>query len=156
MTLRYHAPLTPEEQRAAGLEVPQTLAIADRVRFSELDMLNHVNNKAYFTWFETLRVEYGQRFVHDYFESEPRAVLRGGEVRFVKEMVEGESYVATARVSAFRNSSYTIEQQIWSGDLRATFSAVMVMLLPDGSGRMPLPPALREAFETRDGARPDS
>ncbi len=118
-------------------------------------MLNHVNNKAYFTWFETLRVEYGLRFCLPHFSQPPRTVLRGGEVRFLQEMVEGEDYIATARVVAFRTSSYTIEQLIWSGNLRARFTCVMVMLDPTGKARLPLPQSLRDAFLTRDGAQPE-
>ena len=155
MTLRYHTPLSADEQSEAGLATPQTLAIADRVRYSELDMLNHVNNKAYFTWFETLRVEYGTRFCLPHFEHTPRTVLRGGEVRFLQEMVENEDYIATARVVAFRASSYTLEQLIWSGNLRARFTCVMVMLQPADGARMPLPQSLRNAFIERDGASPE-
>ena len=32
--------------------------MADRVRFGELDALNHVNNVVYLRWYETLRVLY--------------------------------------------------------------------------------------------------
>lgn len=152
MTLRYHTPLSPEEQHAAGLPAPQVLAMADKVRFGELDINNHVNNKAYFGWFETLRVDYLARFVVPHFEVEPRTVLRSGEVRFVKEILAGESYIVTVQALAFRTSSLTVRQMIWSGDLRASFDAVMVMLAPDGSGRMPLPDTVRTLLTERDGA----
>ncbi|MFV0515765.1 MAG: acyl-CoA thioesterase [Jhaorihella sp.] len=141
---------------AFGLDEPQPLAIADKVRFAELDMLRHVNNKAYMGWFETLRVAYFDRFCAPCFEGlpEPRTVLRSAEIRYRREMVMGERYVATARVSAFRTSSYTMQQQLWSGDLRATLSGVMVMLRPDGSGRYPLPDRLRRHFIEHDRAEP--
>ena len=67
-------------------------------------------------------------------------------------MLMGEDYVTTCRVTAFRNTSCTMEQQLWAGDLRATFTCVIVMLYPDGSGRYPLPDALRQQFITVDGA----
>lgn len=152
MTLRYHIPLSPEEQLAAGLPAPQVLAMADKVRYGELDTNNHVNNAAYFRWFETLRVDYLDRFVSPHFDTQPRTVLRGGEVRFVKEMLTREDYIVTVQAVAFRTSSLTVRQMIWSGDLRATFDAVMVMLKPDGSGRMPLPDKVRTLLSERDGA----
>lgn len=155
MTIPFHTPLTPEQQRAVGLNEPQTLAIADRVRFAELDVLNHVNNKAYMTWFETLRVEYFRLFGEPYFPEgtpQPRIVIGQGTVHYIKEMLMGEDYVATCRVKAFRSTSCTMEQQLWAGDLRATFSCVVVMLYPDGSGRYPIPDALRQRFITIDGA----
>lgn len=158
MTLRYHTPLDPAEQTAFGLPEPQPLAMADRVRFAELDILNHVNNKAYMEWFETLRVEYHDRLCMPFYEGQPRPrmVLRNASIRYVREMVIGEDYVATARVVAFRTNSFTLEQQLWSGDLRATLSGVMVSLRADGSGRYPLPEALCRQFVYRDRAAPEA
>ena len=60
MTLPYHSPLDDETQLAFGLPKPQPLAMADQVRFSELDVLNHVNNAVYMQWFERVRVRYTQ------------------------------------------------------------------------------------------------
>jgi acyl-CoA thioester hydrolase len=154
MTLRYHTPLTPQEQTAFGLTEPQTLALADRVRYAELDILQHVNNKSYMGWFETLRVAHFDTFCAQHFQgpARPRTVLRNADMHFIKEMVMGEDYVATARVTAFRTTSYTLEQQLWSGDLRATLRAVMVLLAPDGSARLPLPTDLRTQLASREGA----
>lgn len=156
MTVPFHTPLSPSQQLAFGLTAPQPLAIADKVRYAELDILHHVNNKSYMTWFETLRVEYFNRLclpLYDPDAPEPRTVLRNADIRFLREMVAGEDYVATARVTAFRRTSYTIEQQLWSGDLRAKLTGVMVMLDPNGPGRVPLPDALRDVLLTRDGAQ---
>ncbi|MBJ6371603.1 acyl-CoA thioesterase [Sedimentitalea arenosa] len=157
MILRYHTPLTPEEQRAFGIETPQPVALADKVRYAELDVLNHVNNKAYMGWFESLRVAYFSRVCAPFYEDQPlpRTVLRSAEMQFLREMVMGEDYVATARVTAFRTTSFTIRQELWSGDLRATMTGIMVMMRPDGSGRWPLPDALRQRF-LQDGATAES
>ena len=159
MDLRYLTPLTPEEQLAHGLAAPQPLAMADRVRFSELDNQNHVNNKAYMDWFERVRIEHLDRVIVPRYAPgpAPRVALHSATIRYRKEMLAGEPYIATARVVAFRSSSFTLEQQIWSNDLRATLDAVMVMLRPDGSGaRYPLPEALRTHLETEEGARRDA
>ncbi len=157
MTIRYHSPLTAKEQLALGLKVPQPLALADKVRFAELDPLNHVNNKAYVEWFETLRVSYFDNlcaYCYDGMDA-PRLVIRSANIHYIREMVMDEDYVATARVTRFRNTSFTIEQQLWSGDLRATLTGVLVTLRPDGSGRYPLPQNLRDVFVSRDGATPE-
>lgn len=154
MDLRYLTPLSPTQQRAQGLNDPQPLALADRVRYSELDVLNHVNNKAYMEWFETLRTEHFFRLCAPFYEglAEPRTVLRNADIHYVSEMVAGQSYIATARISSFRNTSYTIEQMIWSEGLRARMTGVMVMLHPDGSGRYRLPEALKRYFVEVEGA----
>ncbi len=154
MKLPYLTPLGAAEQLALGLRDPQPLALADRVRYSELDLLGHVNNKAYMEWFETLRTQHFDRFCAPFYagQEKPRTVLRNADIHYVKEMVAGASYVATARVSAYRTTSYTIRQMIWCDDLRATMSGVMVMLCPDGSGRYPLPGALTRYFARSEGA----
>lgn len=154
MNLPYLTPLAPEAQIAFGLAAPQPLAQADRVRFSELDLNHHVNNKAYMSWFETLRVRYFDMLCLEHYNGQPhpRIVLRNANVRFIREMLADEDYVVTARVSAFRTTSFTMEQQIWAGDLRATMEGVVVTLTPDGTARLPLPDSLRAEFVTRDGA----
>lgn len=155
MSLIYHSPLTPDQQRAAGVTPPQPMAMADRVRFGELDMLNHVNNVVYMTWFETLRVQYSQKWGISTYDggSNPRIVVRSAAIRYLREVRMGEDYIVTCRCAAFRNTSYTLNQQLWAGGiLRATFECVLVLLEPDGSGRRALPDALRGRFETIDGA----
>ena len=149
MILRYHTPLTPEEQRAHGLGDPQSLAIADKVRFSELDSNNHVNNKSYMTWFETVRVRHFDEICLPCYgdQPKPRLLVRSFNLRFVKEMLRNEDYITTAHVTGFRNTSYSLRQEIWAGDLRAYMDAIMVMQRPDRSGdRYPLPPALTAKF----------
>jgi acyl-CoA thioester hydrolase len=154
MTLRYLTPLDPDEQLANGLDRPCPLAVADKVRFSELDMLRHVNNKAYLGWFETTRVTYFETFCLSHFAGmpEPRTVMRNANVHYVKEMLEGESYITTARVLSFRRTSYVMEQQIWSTDLRARLEAVMVLRTPDGAAGYPIPATLAAQFRDLDGA----
>ncbi|MHA6261950.1 acyl-CoA thioesterase [Arenibacterium sp. CAU 1754] len=159
MELRYHTPLSAEEQTAQGLDTPQPLAMADKVRYAELDVNNHVNNKAYVAWFESLRVSYFDLFLDPHYPGtqRPRTVVHSLNVRFIREMLRDESYIATARISAFRNSSFTMEQQLWSGgQLRATANVVMVMLERDRSGRAALPDDVRQCLMSRDGAEDHS
>ena len=154
MELRYLTPLSDAEQRAFGLSDPQPMAIANRVRYSELDVLNHVNNKAYVDWFETLRTEHYFRLCAPFFigRPEPRTVLRNANIHYIREMVAGQNYVATSRVTAFRTASYTVDQQVWSNGMCTRMTGVMVMLHPDGSGRYPLPEPLKQYFRDIEGA----
>jgi len=156
MELRYHTPLSPQEQLAHGLNPPQPLAIADRVRYSELDVLNHVNNKVYMEWFEILRTEHFYRLCVPYFKDrgEPKTVLRNAEIHYLQEMVAGQSYITTARIAEFRNTSYTVEQLIWSDGLCTRMKAVVVLLNPEGPGRYPLPEDLKRYFVEVEGAVP--
>ncbi len=155
MELRYLIPLTPEEQRAHGLPEPQPLAIADRVRFSELDPLDHVNNKAYLDWFEAVRVRHFETMCLPHFGDapHPRLLLRNAAIHYMREMHRDESYIVTARAAALRTSSYTVEQQLWSGGtLRARLEAVMVLTRPDNGEKQPIPDRLRQILQERDRA----
>ncbi|GAB5431883.1 MAG: hypothetical protein EpisKO_12530 [Epibacterium sp.] len=153
MEPRFLTPLTAEEQRAYGLSNPAPMAMADRVRFSEIDILQHVNNKAYLDWFEALRVNYyNSHFRHHFNGEEPRHVVRNADIHYLREMVLGETYITTARVLSFRRTSYVLEQQIWSGDLRASMVGVMVFRTADGSAGYPIPESLTQQFIDLDGA----
>ena len=158
MSLIYHSPLSPDQQRAAGIPTPQPMAMADRVRFGELDMLKHVNNVVYMTWFEALRVRYSQAWGISTYDggTNPRIVVRSSAVRYHREVRMNEDYIVTCRCTGFRNTSYSLAQQVWVGSqLRATFDCVLVLLTRDGTGRYPLPDQLKHHFETVDQAVAD-
>ena len=155
MTLLYHTPLDADQQTALGITTPQQLAMADQVRFSELDVLNHVNNAVYMEWFERLRIRYVQDWGMSTYDSatDPRIVIRSGTIHYKQEMRMDENYVTTCGCTAYRNTSFTLAQQLWSGGtLRASFDCVIVLLNPDGSGRYPIPASVRARFGTIDKA----
>ena len=101
MKLVYHTPLTADQQRDAGLTEPQPLAMADQVRFSDLDTNNHVNNCTYFEWFERLRIRYTQSLVEQGLLDAPgpKVVIRSGSIRYLHELLEREDYIVTCRLS---------------------------------------------------------
>ncbi|WP_299785468.1 acyl-CoA thioesterase [uncultured Marivita sp.] len=155
MTVPYLTPLSPDQQRTFGVTDPWPLAIADRVRFAELDPLNHVNNVAYLTWFESARVAYFKHVGISSYEDdavEPRIVIRRGEIDWLQEMRADEDYVILSRAVDYRNTSFTMQQEIWAGGTkRAAFTCVIVLLQPDGSGRMPIPANILRHFHEVDG-----
>lgn len=147
-------PLSADQQRAAGLPDVWPLAMADRVRFGEIDMLGHVNNAAYLAWFEKLRTIYIQQSGLTNYDpaTDARIVIRSGEIHWVKEMLREEPYIATARATEYRNTSFTILSEIWSGDLRTRFTCVCVTLEQDGKTRRPLPAKFTARIREIDGA----
>lgn len=156
MTIQYHTPLDPDAQARFGLETPAPLAMADQVRFSELDVLNHVNNAVYMQWFERLRVRYTQLWGLSRNPGQgrgPRIVIRSGTIHYRQEMRLDEDYLVTCGCIAFRNTSFTLHQELWSGGtLRAQFDCVLVLLTHDATARFPIPDAVRQRFADVDGA----
>ena len=54
--LPYLVPLGPDALAAQGIPPHWRFGMADRVRFTEIDALNHANHTTYLRWFEMLRV----------------------------------------------------------------------------------------------------
>lgn len=155
MTLPYLTPLTAQQQRSFGIAQPAPYAHADKVRFGEIDMLGHVNNAAYFSWFETARTRYLEHHGLTKYDPahDPRIVLRSGDIHYIQEMRRDEDYITTVRCTQFRTTSLTVEQNIWAAStLRTRFSCVMVALTADGSSKLPLPASFTQKLEQIDGA----
>lgn len=157
MNMPYHTPLSPEQQAQAGIVPAKPLALADKVRFSELDVLNHVNNARYIEWFERLRIAYMQHIGLSAYRGAaeaPRIVIRSGTIHYKEEMRIDESYVVTCACTAFRRTSFSLAQELWSGGtLRATFDCVMVLRAHNGKSGYPIPDHVRIYFEDTEGAR---
>jgi len=127
----------------------------DRVRFCELDALNHVNNVEFLRWFETIRVAY----VVDYgFTSyngadDPMLVVRRVTADYHAPVFQHEDYTVTARTRSLKSSSFIMDYAIFSdGSLRATGEAVVISLENDGRTRKTHKPGAVEAVLTRDNA----
>ncbi len=152
--LAYHTPLPASALRERGIPEPWRYGVADRTRFGELDALAHVSNVAYLRWFEAFRVHYLRDYgLREYATATgPRLVLRQVQVDYLAEMKLSEDYIVTGRTETLRTNSCQMQYAVWSGNLRATGSAVLVFLNADGTKR-PIPEALRHQMVARDGAQ---
>ncbi|MGR3513775.1 MAG: acyl-CoA thioesterase [Paracoccaceae bacterium] len=151
----YLAPLDRSALTALGVD-GFAYGYADRVRFHELDALNHVNNTVFLRWFETIRV----RYLVDYGLSsyaaadDPQLVVRRVTADYLSPVLMGQDYVVTARTTLVKPSSFLMEYGLFvETRLVATGEAVVVSLSPDGAARQQHRPAAIEAMVTRDGAQ---
>lgn len=153
-TLAYHTPLGADTLRALAIPEPWTYGLADRVRFGELDAIGHVNHTAYLRWFESFRLPFLEaRRVTDYGPTSPRLVLKQVHCTYLAEMLMGEDYVVTGRVSRFRTTSFTMDFACWRGsECTAQGGAIVVLLNRNAPGRYAIPEAGRAAFVSQDGA----
>lgn len=146
-------PLSTEQLRGENVPDPWSFGIADRVRFGEIDALQHVNNAAYLRWFENLRIQYFRDYgVSDYKGIPPKIVLRSLSLGFLREVKLHDTYILTGRTVEMRTSSFTMQYGVWvRGELTTTGDAVIVQLNDDNSKR-PLDDSLRATLRDRDGA----
>lgn len=129
----------------------------DMVRFSELDPLNHVNNAAYLSWFETARIgyimEYGLTGM-THTEADPQIVVRRQLVDYLKPILFGETYVVAMRTTRVKPSSLTMEYGVFVGtEVRATGETVIVSLTQDGRARQTWKAEAIAKMMERDGAK---
>ena len=136
---------------AAGIE-GWAFGYRDRVRFGELDALNHVNNVAYLRWFETVRVRYLQGTGYYDAGGGAQSVVRRVTADYRAPITGMPPILLTGRTASVKESSFVMEYAVFTDRLCATGEAVVVSLGPDGRTRTPLPDAIRRRMIEVDGA----
>ena len=126
----------------------------DRVRFYELDALNHVNNVVFLRWFETIRVAYFQDYgFSKYGPEDPMLVVRRVTVDFLAPAFQDDEYVVATRTKVIKPSSFIMEYAVASnGAIWATGDAVVVSVDRNGKTRRDHREEAIETAVTRDGA----
>ncbi|MCT8160575.1 acyl-CoA thioesterase [Pseudoruegeria sp. SHC-113] len=154
MELTFLSPLPRDVMDAHGVPPGYTYALADRVRFQEVDALLHANNVAYVAWFETLRTRYLRDMgVLDCFESFPAFVVAEQTIRYRAPLLLDQAYVAAGRTTRVGRSSFAQDYVLMAdGKLCAEGTAQMVNVDPDTGKGHPLPEAARRIFIDQDGA----
>ncbi|MCI2393642.1 thioesterase family protein [Aliiroseovarius sediminis] len=149
-------PLNAAQLRSVGVPDGWGFGMADRVRFHELDALNHVNNVAYFRWFETMRIVYFSHVhVTSYDDGDPQVVVASNYARYVKPMHLGDDYVVTTRTKSYRNSSFMMEYATFvRGELMCASESLIVTLEHDGVTKRALRPETIAAFKAEGASGP--
>lgn len=122
------------------------------VRFSDCDMLGHVNNARFITYFEEARV----RYVRDAADSARDQGLHASWIlasiacNFRAPAYFGEELVACARVVKVGNTSVEFEQAVYrGGEVVAEGRAVIVAM--DGAAKTRVPDSFRAAVRKHEG-----
>ena len=153
MDLPFLTPLDAPALAGAGIPDIWRFGMADRVRFAELDALNHVNHTAYLRWFEMLRVHYVRAYgISPYDGSGPDLVLRAIDAAYHAPMHLGEDYIVTARTLSLRRSSFRMGYAVFAPDCRVEGTAVIVQLARGTSDKLPLADHIRARLVATDGA----
>ena len=111
-----------------------------QVRFSDLDLLGHVNNAVYLTYTEISRLVYFQSLALEL------ADVSGVEIDYKKPVLLGQQVEVGCRVKAFGRTSFRMQYRIEAdGGLAALSETVQVWL--EAGRPAPLPLAFREAVQ---------
>ncbi|MCV6597754.1 MAG: acyl-CoA thioesterase [Mangrovicoccus sp.] len=154
----YLSPLDAEALAKRGVPAQWRYGLADRVRFSELDALGHVNNTVYLTWFETLRVNYLRDLGLSKFDGAAPydLVLKHLECSYHAPTFLDEPYLLTARTVSFRNTSFRMEYAVFAPDCRAEGSAVILLVERESGAKTAIPQEIRQLFMDHDGAKAEA
>ena len=121
------------------------------VRFSDVDIMGHVNNARYLSYFEQARVEYYKRLkLLDLRKMNGRSAFGFivGEItiKFHAPATIDETLIVGIRVAELRTKAYRMEYEIHekkSKRLIATGTSVQVMYNYKKEKTIPIPPNLR-------------
>ena len=152
---QYRTPLSAENMAQLGLP-DWPFGVMDKVRFSEIDALNHVNNAVYASWLEFTRIayimEYGLSSMHRQ-PPDPEIVVRRQVVDYLKPVFNGEVYTVAMRTTRIKHSSLVMDYGIYVGtELRAAAETVIVGLTLDGTARQTWHTSAIDAMVSRDKA----
>lgn len=84
------------------------------VPFSDIDMLQHVNNVAYIRWIETVRCEYFARVLGADITSESGMIQANINFQYEKQISYREPVAVGVRVSRIGTKSLDYSYEIWS------------------------------------------
>lgn len=121
----------------------------ENTRFSDTDMVGHVNNVAHVALVECGRIGFA-------FDLAQRAGIAAGQVTFVRLEIDFREdlwYPATVRVGAtvlaIGTSSFTVGIGVFDGDRCVTTSRNVMVHLDQDRRPAPLPSAFRALLEER-------
>ncbi|MBQ4847109.1 acyl-CoA thioesterase [Pseudoalteromonas sp. MMG013] len=85
-------------------------------RFSETDVLGHINNTVLPVWFEAARVPIFKIFTPDLNPLDWKLIVAKVEVTFKGELFYGQAVEIKTKIEKVGNSSFVILQQAWQHD----------------------------------------
>jgi acyl-CoA thioester hydrolase len=155
--------------RAAGPGGPETsleaypVTVQLPVQWSDMDAYGHVNNTAFFRYFESARVEYLVRcgFQASYERSGIGAILHSADCRFRRALVYPDRVISATRATEVGEDRFTLEYRLVSLDqeaLAAKGSSVVVSFDYGASSKAPIPESVRrgiEMLEAQVGRHPE-
>lgn len=127
-----------------------------RVRFRDTDMMGHVNNAVYLTYFEAGRIEYWISLTGDPSLEDLPFILARTEIDFLAEVRAAEQLTLGVRAGRLGNKSFDLEYLlVRDGDETPVASgrSVQVMFDYESKRAQPLDDETRRMIGEFEGAR---
>ncbi|MBD5356298.1 MAG: acyl-CoA thioesterase [Bacteroides sp.] len=126
-----------------------------QLRFSDVDVLGHVNNTVYFAFFDTGKAHYftavrGEQVDWKHVDT----VIANVNCAFISSIVFGEEIEVLSTCLYLSEKSFKVLQlirEVNTGEAKAICETVMVCIDPETHEARPIPDKLREAFTKFEG-----
>ena len=118
------------------------------VRFSDLDVLGHVNNSIYLSYFEVARVHYFAELLgKDWDWTNNGVILVKNEVEYHKPILLHDEAYAHIFLDHVGEKSFTLAYEIKVGEtLHTTGKSVLVCFDASKHATIPINPVMKEAL----------
>lgn len=129
---------------------PHALEIPIELRWSDQDLLGHVNNAKLMTLAEEARIRSLERLRRQLrLEGPLDMVLRTTQTDFLRPVMYEDAIKVLVWISRIGNTSYVMQHElIQNGEVCVSVEAVVVMFDSQQQAPMPLPDEVRAALES--------
>ncbi len=129
---------------------PNALEIPIELRWSDQDLLGHVNNAKLMTLAEEARIRSLERLRRQLrLEGPLDMVLRTTQTDFLRPVMYEDAIKVLVWISRIGNTSYVMQHElIQNGEVCVSVEAVVVMFDSQQQAPMPLPDEVRAALES--------
>ena len=121
-----------------------------QVRFSDVDVMGHVNNAVYLSYFETARMHYFNQLIgEDWDWVKNGIILLKNEVQYIKPVLMNDSPVITISVDHIGNKSFTLGYNLKvSGESKCIGASTLVAFDNSKQKTISIPDVMRSKLET--------
>ncbi len=134
-------------------------ALPIQIRFNDVDRYGHVNNNAYFAYYDLGKEEYLRSVLKtDYRASDVVPVIANINADFIQPIFYGDEIVIETRVSHLGNKSFTLTQRAVNQRTQSVVcqcQTVMVCFNLRTQQSAELPEAYRQAIEDYERPTPN-
>jgi acyl-CoA thioester hydrolase len=145
------APVPPGERRQSPAWGDGAFARTIHVRFSDIDVLGHVNNVRYLDYLQDAQTDLAlEVFREARVNGSVHLVVARNEIDYLGQLnLRPEPYAVWARVDAVGRTSVTYELELRDAERMMARSRVVTVNLGDDHRPAPIHPRHRELFERR-------
>jgi acyl-CoA thioester hydrolase len=120
-----------------------------QVRFADIDMMGHVNNAVYLSYFEMTRVHYLEELLGSKWDYKKDGfLLARNEIDYIKPIFLYDTPKIELRTKNLGNKSFSFTYTVTvNGELRTKGLSVLVCYNSSENKTIPIPQRMREAFE---------